>query len=155
MSSEGVVVDAADHDMAAIKATRGAKVGGGVMAGSGVLALVLAFQGFAILGLRGSWQLSEPVFAVLGGLGVFAGARLAAMRGIGALLTTIVGGLLCVTSLGWFVLTMVNGLFLFLPFFLAPLSAFAALLGVLNLAKTRDADVARSRLRSQGLDAGF
>lgn len=141
--------------MVAIKATSSAKVGGGVMAAAGVLALVLAFQGFAILGLRGVYRLSEPVFLVLGALGILAGARLAAMRGIGALLTTIVGGLLCVTSLGWFVWTLVSGLFLILPFFLVPISAWAALMGVLNLAKTRDADAARSRLRAQGLDAGF
>ena len=153
MSSEGVV--GTDHDMVAIKATSGAKAGGGVMAGAGVLSLVLAFQGFVILGLRGVYQLSEPVFLLLGALGVFAGARLAAMRGVGALLTTIVGGLTCVTALGWFVVTLTHGLFLVLPMFLAPLGALAALLGVLNLAKTRDADIARSRLREQGLDAGF
>jgi hypothetical protein len=144
-----------DDDMIAIKPTSGAKLGGAVMAGAGVLGLVLALQGFAVLGLRGAYQLSEPLFGLLGALGIFAAARLASMRGQGALLTAVVGALLSLLAIAWFVVALLGGVFILLALALAPVGALAAVLGIVNLAPARKADAARGRLRAQGLDAGF
>jgi hypothetical protein len=145
----------ADADIAAIKATGLAKVGAAFMAGAGVLSLVLALQGFAVLRLRNGYELSEPVFALLGGLGIFAAARLAAMRRQGALLSGAIGGVITFASLVWFVVTMLHGVFLILPLALVPISGIAAGLGIANLRDTNRADDARARLKVQGLDAGF
>jgi hypothetical protein len=144
-----------DDDMVAIKATTGAKAGGAVMAGGSILALVLALQGFAVIGLRGAYQLSEPWFALLGALGLWSAARLATMRGQGALMTAVLGALLSLSGIAWFFITLLGGVFIVLALVLAPVGAVAAFLGIVNLAPARKADAARGRLRAQGLDAGF
>jgi hypothetical protein len=147
--------DQADDDMLAIKPTASAKAGAAFMAGAGVLGLVIALQGFAIISLRGVYQLSEVVFGVLGALGIFAGARLSGMRGVGARLSAAVGLLLAVAGLGWFVIALLGGIFIMLALVMAPVAGVAAGLAFVNLAATQRADAARSRLRAQGLDAGF
>lgn len=125
------------------------------MAGGSILALVLALQGFAVIGLRGVYQLSEPWFALLGAVGVWAAARLASMRAQGAWLTAVLGAVLSLSGLAWFVVTLLGGVLIVLALVLAPVGAAAAFLGIVNLAPTRKADAARARLRAQGLDAGF
>ncbi len=147
--------DQADDDMLAIKPTSGVKAGAAFMAGAGVLGLVIALQGFAIISLRGVYQLSEVVFGLLGALGIFAAARFSAMRGIGARLTAGVGLALAVCGLGWFVIALLGGVFIMLALAVVPVAGVAAGLAFVNLGATRRADAARSRLRAQGLDAGF
>lgn len=147
--------DNADDDMLAIKPSPSAKVGAAFMAGAGVLGLVIALQGFAIIGLRGVYQLSEVVFGLLGALGIFAGARLAAMRGLGAWLSVGVAVALAASGVGWFVIALLGGVFIILALAVVPVAGVAAGLAFVNLAATRRADLARSRLRAQGLDAGF
>jgi hypothetical protein len=155
VAAELMGVASGDDDMVAIRPTAGAKVGAAFMAGAGVLGLVLALQGFVFLQLRGVYALSEPIFAALGALGIFAAARLASMRGLGALLAVIGGGLLSLAALIWFVVAMLGGVFILLAIALVPIAGIAAGLGAANLQTARKADAARSRLRAQGLDAGF
>jgi hypothetical protein len=145
----------ADDDMLAIKATPAVKAGAAFMAGAGVLGLVLALQGAAVLGLRGIYQLTELVFGLLGALGIYAGARFSAMRGVGARLSAVVGGLLAVLGLAWFVIAFVGGVLILLALVLVPVGGVAAGFALSNLEATRRADQARSRLRAQGLDAGL
>jgi hypothetical protein len=145
----------ADSDIALIKATGLAKAGAACMAGAGVLGLVMALQGVAVLRLRGGYRLSEPVFLVLGLLGIYAATKLAGMRRQGALLATVIGCLLALVSLVWFVITITHGVFLILPLALTPIAATAGALGIANLGDTSRADSARTRLKAQGLDAGF
>jgi fatty acid desaturase len=92
---------------------------------------------------------------VLGALGIFAGARCAAMRGIGARLSAAVGGLLAVFGLAWFVIAFVGGVLILLALVLVPIAGVAAGFALSNLDVTRRADEARQRLRAQGLDAGL
>jgi hypothetical protein len=141
--------------MAAIKATGTAKAAGAFMAGAGVLSLVLALQAAIVLMVRGPYQLVEVLFTLLGLVGVFAGAKLAGMRSLGAWLSIVTGALLALSSLGWFLLAMSRGVFVVPALFLVPLAAVASGLAAANLDATGRADDARSRLRAQGLDAGF
>ena len=92
--SVGATTDeqAPPDDFELIRSTQLAKVAAAAMVGASVMSIVVAFQGLAILQLRGIYQLSELVFVLLGVAGIVAAKRLAAMRHQGAWLVVVVGG---------------------------------------------------------------
>jgi hypothetical protein len=142
-------------DIAAVTPKPAVKVAGALSIGSGLIALVLALQAGALLGARGVYQLVEPLFAVLGALSLIGGYRLTRMRAGSALWSASATLAVCVCALGWFIVTLLSGVFVLLALGLVPLSAIAAIASLASVKPVELAAAARKRLRAQGLDSGL
>jgi hypothetical protein len=151
MSTDGESLD----DIVAVTPTPAVKIAGALSLGSGLIACVLALQAGALLEARGAYQLAEPTFLLLGAACLVGGYRLTRMRAGAALLCAVASGVLVLAALGWFVITLLGGVFVLLALGLVPLASVAAIASVASLKPVERASAARKRLRAQGLDAGL
>jgi hypothetical protein len=142
-------------DVAAVTPPLNVKVSGACSIFAGVLSLVLALQAGAVLEVRGAFQLAVVLFAVCGLGGVVSGFRLTRLLGGSALLTTGFASLTLLSALGWFVVALMNGVLILLALPIVPIAGAAAITSFANRELVARADVARSRLRAQGLDLGL
>ncbi|HET9931683.1 MAG TPA: hypothetical protein VFQ35_13375, partial [Polyangiaceae bacterium] len=142
-------------DIAAITPTPGVKLAGGLTILSGFISGVLALQAGTLLGARGVYRLSEPLFALLGLACLVSGFRLTRMRAGSARWATVAAALACVSGLVWFVMTLQAGVFVLMALGLVPLASIATIAGLASLKPVERAAAARRRLREQGLDSGL
>jgi hypothetical protein len=145
-----------DADLAAIVVPPSAKFGGGALLLLGVLTLVLCLQTVLVVGRYNS--LTIPIISAMFLLGlscavlgfqVTRGSGKAAVLGTGFASITFLG------AGGWFVFGIFNNLFSLLALMLMPIAVTAILFVALSISWARRADLARERLRAQGLDSGL
>lgn len=142
-------------DVVAITPTTLVKVAAACTTFGGVLSLVLALQAGALLEVRGAFRAVVVVFAVLGVAAVVCGFRVSRMRRGAALWAAIVMALLCLAAIGWFVLALLGGVFVLLALALVPITAVGTVSAARSIKTVERAALARSRLRSLGLDVGL
>ena len=156
MNSQGVGISQEDEDLAAIVVPPNAKFGGGALLLLGVLTLILGLQ--TVLVVRRYEPLLITVIVIMFTLGLGSawlgfqttrGSGTATIAGIGfAIVTFVLSG-------AWFVYALVHNVVSLLALGLLPLAVTAILFGALSIGWAKRADVARERLRAQGLDAGL
>ncbi len=145
-----------DADLAAIVVPPSAKFGGGALLLLGVLTLVLCLQTVLVVGRYDA--LTVPIISVMFLLGascslfgfqITRGSGKAAVFGSGLAIATFLG------AGGWFVFGILNNLVSVLALMLMPIAVTALLFTALSIGWARQADLARARLRAQGLDSGL
>lgn len=146
--------DSAD-DISAITPTSGVKVAGGLTILSGFIACVLALQAGTLLGARGVYRLSEPLFLLLGLACLVGGYRLTRMRAGSARWSMFAAAFTALAGLLWFVMTLQAGVLVLMALGLVPVASLATIAGLASLKPVERAAAARKRLREQGLDSGL
>jgi len=156
MNSAGVGQTQEDADLAAIVVPPNAKFGGGALLLLGVLTLVLCLQTLLLIARY------EPLLIVvvglmfvLGGGSAWIGFQVTRGSGKAALLGTGIAGISFVCSGAWFVYAMFNNVVSLLALLLMPIAVTALLFCALSIGWAKRADLARERLRAQGLDSGL
>lgn len=144
----------AEEDIAAITPTPMAKIGGGGLMVAGLFTLVLAAQTATMLLLRGVVLLILAAMFSLGTAALVLGWKVTRMRGWAALAGSIVSAALCIAALAWLVFSFLNGVFSLLAIGIVPLSGLACALSGLCIDRCQKADIARARLKEDGLDVG-
>lgn len=142
-------------DISAITPTSGVKLAGGLTILSGFIACVLALQAGTLLGARGIYRLSEPLFLLLGLACLVGGYRLTRMRGGSARWSTLAAALTALAGLLWFVMTLQAGVLVLMALGLVPVASLATIAGLASFKPVERAAAARKRLREQGLDSGL
>jgi len=147
--------DAEDADLQAVTVPSSVKVGGGTLLLLGVLTLVLCLQ--TSLAVRFT-VVSTPIVLLMFAVGLacaLLGFYLTRGSGRAAVAGTVLAGASFFLLAGWVGFSLYNGLLSLLALLLLPLSLLAATFGALSMSWARRADLARERLRAQGLDLGL
>ncbi|HEY4157179.1 MAG TPA: hypothetical protein VGM29_03745 [Polyangiaceae bacterium] len=145
-----------DADLAAIVVPPTAKFGGGALLLLGVLTLVLCLQTVLVVGRYNS--LTVPIISamfLLGASCAVLGFQITRGSGKAAVLGAGFASITCLGAGGWFVFGIFNNLFSLLALMLMPIAVTAILFVALSIGWARRADLARERLRAQGLDSGL
>ncbi len=142
-------------DISAITPTTGVKVAGGLTILSGFVSCVLALQAGTLLGARGIYRLSEPLFGLLGVACIVGGYRLTRMRAGSARGSTVAAALTGLSGLIWFGMTLQAGVFVLMALGLVPIASLATIAALASWKPVERAAAARKRLREQGLDSGL
>jgi hypothetical protein len=146
---------AQDADLQAITVPSSVKVGGGTLLLLGVLTLVLCLQ--TSLAVRFT-AISIPIVLLMFAVGLCAallGFYLTRGSGKAAVSGTALAGVSFFLLAGWVGFSLYIGLLSLLAIGLLPLSLLAATFCALSVSWARRADLARERLRAQGLDLGL
>jgi len=156
MSSAGVGQSQEDADLAAIVVPPNAKFGGGALLLLGVLTLVLCLQTVLIISRYEPLLVAVLVIMfVLGAGSTGLGFQVTRGSGKAAVLGTGFAAVSFVLSGAWFVYAMFNNVVSFLALLLMPVAVTAILFCALSIGWAKRADLARERLRAQGLDSGL
>src|SRR5688572_32300132 len=125
-----------------------------MLIGAGVC---IGIVGLQALGLRttGFFSLVGPIALVLSGGCVFTGWGVVRGRARSAMFGLAVGGVTALFDLVWVVMAFLNGLVSPISLLVLPLSITATVLIAVALKEVKRIDLARERLRAQGLDAGL
>lgn len=144
-----------DADLHAITVPSSVKIGGGTLLLLGVLTLVLCLQtALAVVFNAIGTPIVVLMFAVGLASAVF-GFYLTRGSGKAALSGTVLAGASFFLLAAWVAFSLFNGLLSLLAIALVPLSLLSATFCGLSIPWARRADLARERLRAQGLDLGL
>lgn len=149
------IADAEDADLQAVTVPSSVKVGGGTLLLLGVLTLVLCLQ--TSLAVRFT-ATSTPIVLLMFAVGLacaLLGFYLTRGSGRAAVSGTVLAGVSFFLLAGWVGFSLYHGLLSLLALALLPLSLLAAIFCALAISWARRADLARERLRAQGLDLGL
>ncbi len=156
MNVVGVGQSQDDADLAAIVVPPNAKFGGGALLLLGVLTLVLCLQTVLIIVRYQAILLVVVVIMfVLGAGSALLGFQLTRGSGKAAVLGTGFAGVTFVLSGAWFVCAILSNVVSLLALLLMPIAAAALLFCAISIGWAKRADLARERLRAQGLDSGL
>jgi hypothetical protein len=147
--------DAQDADLQAVTVPSSVKVGGGTLLLLGVLTLVVCLQTTLLVRFT---LITTPIVLLMFALGLacaLVGFYLTRGSGKAALLGTGLGGGAFFLLAAWVGFSLYAGLLSLLSIALLPLSLLAATFCGLSISWGRRADLARERLRAQGLDLGL
>ncbi|MFO0660992.1 MAG: hypothetical protein U0165_14345 [Polyangiaceae bacterium] len=143
-----------EEDIVAVTPTTMAKVGGGGLMLAGLFMLVLAAQTATMLFFDTVVIATLSAMVLLGGSSLVLGWNVSRMRGWAALSGPIIAAVQCIAALGWLVFSFTHGVFSLLAIAIIPLSGLACVLSGLCIDRCHKADLARGRLRAEGLDVG-
>jgi asparagine N-glycosylation enzyme membrane subunit Stt3 len=147
--------DGQDADLQAITVPSSVKVGGGTLLLLGVLTLVLCLQTSLVVRFN---AIGTPIVLLMFAIGL-ASALVGYYLTRGSGKAAVSGTVLAVVSFfllaAWVGFSLYNGLLSLLSISLLPLSLLAATFSALSISWARRADLARERLRAQGLDLGL
>ena len=147
--------DTQDADLQAVTVPSSVKIGGGTLLLLGVLTLVLCLQ--TALAVRFN-AITTPIVLLMFALGLacaLLGFYLTRGSGKAAVFGTALAAGAFFLLAGWVGFSLYNGLLSLLAIALLPLSLLAATFCGLSISWSRRADLARERLRAQGLDLGL
>jgi hypothetical protein len=147
-------VSAAESDLEALTIPPSVKLAGGLLIGAGVAVGITGLQLMLVFMLRGAYQFVGPLAVMLSGGCVFFGWGTVRARLPAAKLGLVVGASTFVFAFGWIILAFMHGTISFIALAVVPLSSVSYVVLRRELAKIRQIDDARKRLRAQGLDAG-
>jgi hypothetical protein len=131
------------------------KLAGAFLIGAGVTLGVTGLQALLFFVMRGPYQLVGPVALVLGGGCVFFGWGVVRARARAALGGIGLGAASSLFGAAWVILALMNGVLSAIALAVVPLAGLATLLIVVGLKDIKRIDLARERLRAQGLDTGL
>jgi hypothetical protein len=150
-----VGADAQDADLQAVTVPSSVKIGGGTLLLWGVLTLVLCLQTALAVRLD---VITTPIVLLMFALGLsgaLLGFYLTRGSGKAAVSGVVLTGVSFFLIAAWVGFSFSHGLFSLLALSLLPLSLLAATFCGLSVSWARRADLARERLRAQGLDLGL
>lgn len=143
-----------DLDFNALRPTSRSKAAAGVSVMAGFVTLLLANQTNTIIRFEGMFALLILLQFVLGAGFLVCGYFVLRMRGWAVWSTMGVGALTAVTSAGWLVFTLANGVVSLMPLLVVPLTAFAGFLAYTSKDDIALAEEARRRMEESGMDLG-
>jgi hypothetical protein len=147
--------DAQDADLQAITVPSSVKAGGGSLLLLGVLTLVVCLQTALVVRFN---VITTPIVLLMFVLGLacaLVGFYVTRGSGKAALVGTALAGAAFFLLAGWVGFALYGGLLSLLSISLLPLSLLSATFCALSISWGRRADLARGRLRAQGLDLGL